>query len=229
MENKYVLTAGLVLMGFALSAQTFLEDVSGKVILKSAPLSLYDVTNTFQTGIEIPFPNARFSFQQELGYGHSAMNVWLVPEGSIKPQHNVKSRTQLRFYYKDWVRGRGYLAGEVFFRNSVIRDKDWIGVGCGGINGCNYFEEKAYSTRKTVLGLHMKMGWQVYFANRVTLDMFVGGGLRRRTNRSLTPGVDRISGGNWWWRDTSRGTHGPFPSLACGFNVGIWLGKRVSP
>lgn len=105
----------------------------------------------------------------------------------------------------------------------------WAGVNCTGNNaGCDYFEFRDVRGRKTVNALHAKVGWHFYFPNSITLDLYVGGGMRMKTYKSEPENVRNINFGDGrWFGDLFWDANEPYPSLAMGFQLGIPLKWRI--
>jgi len=218
----------LCLLSFHFSyAQIDPEESREHIILKWSPLSLFDIDNTFQAGVEIPLKNDRFTIQQDVGYGHSNFNVWYAQEEDRPDKTTIKSRTQLRYYFYEKRKFRSYVAGEYLFKRIVTRETQWVGMDCGGVNGCGYFENKDVKLGRFVSALHAKFGWQIYFSNRTSMDLFMGFGLRKARVKSLTPNAENVRFNNdWdWFRSNRPGNYQVIPSLAIGFHLGIALGK----
>lgn len=208
-------------------AQINYEESREHIILKWSPLSLFDIDNTFQAGVEIPLKNNRFTIQQDIGYGHSSFNIWYAQEEDRLNKATIKARTQLRYYFYEKPRFRSYIAGEYLFKRVVIKETQWVGMDCGGSGGCGYFENKDVKLGRFVSALHAKVGWQIYFSNRISLDLFMGFGLRKANVRILTSNVENARfNDDWdWFRSNRPGHHEVIPSLAFGYHLGIALGK----
>lgn len=216
--------AAILLTTLGVSGQTVLDDTRDKVVLKWAPLSMLDYYNTFQVGAEIPFSNPRFSFQQEFGYGHSRFNVWFAERDDVPDRHIFRSRSQFRYYFKEWNSFRLFAAAEFALRRSRTFNAKYIGVDCDG--ECSYFRETEYTTERLVNALHGKFGFQTWLSRRVSLDVYTGFGLRTVKNKSLTPGISPSwddDGG--WWDEPNASFREPSPSFVPGFQIGIRLGK----
>src|SRR5690606_41440045 len=81
MRNFYsfvyvLLFVSLVLFTTPVKSQTLLEQNRDHVVLKWAPLSLFEYYNTFLLGVQIPLRNQRFTSHLVLGYGHPSMSIW---------------------------------------------------------------------------------------------------------------------------------------------------------
>lgn len=208
-------------------AQIDPEESRKHIIVKWSPLSLFDIDNTFQVGAEIPLKDNRFTIQQDVGYGHSSFNVWYAEEEDRPNKATIKARTQFRYYFFEKTRFRSYVAGEYLYKRLVNSERQWVGVDCSGTGGCSYFENKNVRQGRFVNALHVKAGWQFYFSNRTSLDVFAGFGLRKAHVRSLTEGAQNINfNGGWeFFRSDANGSHEVIPSLSLGFHLGVAIGK----
>lgn len=231
MRKSIVYFIVLLLTSSEIYAQvTPVEETKDRVILKFAPLSFFDIDNTIQAGFEIPFSGNRFTINQEFGYGHSVFNPWYIELGDSPDKWTFRSRSQFRFYFHEWNFGRIYVAGEYMRKRVTAKEEMWVGVNCTGNNaGCDYFEFRDVTARKIVNALHTKIGWHFYFPNRVTLDLYVGGGLRMKTYKSEPENNGRnvnFEDGRWFG-EVFWDEDGPYPSLALGFQLGIPLNWRI--
>ena len=228
--RKYVFTFVLILCLGRAYAQIDSNESKDHVIMKFLPLSLFDVDNTFQAGLEIPFRNRRFSVQQELGYGHSLFNVWYQGEQNHPNKNTIKSRTQFRVYFYERKQMRAYVAGEYLFKRVINKDNQWVGQDCIYGN-CGYFESKSVRFGRFVNAGHMKAGWQFYFTNRITIDVYTGFGVRTIRGRTLTRNAENARLDDNWliWQGGYRQNNGNyyqlFPSISPGFQIGFALGK----
>ncbi|CAG4995455.1 hypothetical protein DYBT9275_01642 [Dyadobacter sp. CECT 9275] len=228
MRKIVMFVLSFCLLGTAF-AQINPEESRKHIILKVMPLGMFDVDNTFQLGAEIPFPDNRFTVQQEAGYGHSSFNIWYndADSGGRPDKNTIKTRTQLRFYFYQKRFARSYVAGEYLFKRVVNKETRWVGTDCATTGGCSFFEYKEVRFGRFVNALHVKAGWQFYFANRMTMDLYTGLGLRKPTYRTLTPNAENLSPrDNWlWWSGDWADGGEVIPSLAFGFSIGVTLGK----
>ncbi|WP_221391346.1 DUF3575 domain-containing protein [Dyadobacter sp. NIV53] len=207
-------------------AQIDPDESKNHIILKWSPLSLFDIDNTVQLGLEVPV-NDKFTIQQDIGYGHSGFNVWYADYENRPDIGTIKSRTQLRYYFYAKPRFRSYLAGEYLFKRVVRQETKWVGMDCVDNGGCSYFSYKNVKQGKFVNALHAKIGWQFYFSNRTSLDLFVGFGLRKARIRTLTKGVGNVDFDNgWdWWINANNNDPQIIPSVSTGFHLGFALGR----
>jgi hypothetical protein len=227
MRFLFFCSACIFLLSSSVSAQIDAESAKDHVIIKFSPLPLFDADNTVQFGVEVPFGKSGFSVQQDLGYGKSSFNIWYTDYSNPPDKEIFKSRTQLRYYYFDARRVRGYVGGEFLFKKVVYRDNQWVGMECGDFGTCSFFQNKDIKIGRYVAAGHVRMGWQFYFGSRMTMDLFTGFGLRNINVRAITPGLEnaRYSRPREMWSNTAPGSNEVVPSLVLGFHFGIVLGK----
>ncbi|MCE6992772.1 DUF3575 domain-containing protein [Dyadobacter sp. CY323] len=227
MKSGLTLTLFILLIFSQVSAQIDAQTAGSHVILKYSPLPMFDVDNTFQLGVEVPLGNSGFSLQQDLGYGHSKFNIWYQEDSSPPNKDIYKSRTQLRYYFYERRRTKAYVAGEYLFKKVVYRENQWVGMDCSGFGGCGYFENRDVKIGRIVGAGHIRAGWQIYFANRMTLDFFGGFGMRRIKVNTLSSGLENASVRNpeSFWFNAANGADDFIPSLVLGVHFGLILGK----
>lgn len=220
----------MLLTGFCLQAvssfgQVNAETATEHVIVKFAPLGLFDYDNVVQFGVEVPLGTSGLSVQQDLGYGHSSFNLWYTSEPGPRKE-TYKSRTQLRYYYYPRRRFKAYVAGEFLLKKVIYAENKWVGMDCSGWD-CGYYENRFVKVGRYVSAGHVKMGWQFYFGNRMALDLFTGLGIRNIRVKSITPVLSdmRVERTDSWFGYDTPGTNELVPSVAMGFHFGIVLGK----
>lgn len=199
------------------------------VILKFVPLAFFDIDNTVQLGVEVPLKDRRFTIHQELGYGHSVFNPWYINWDNELNKQTFRSRSQFRFYFHEWGAGRMYVAVEYLHKRVTAQQQMWAGVNCDGNQaGCDYHELRDVKGSKIINALHTKVGWHFYLGNRITLDLYVGGGLRLKSYNTTPDNVGRVQFGKYGWFDDLDfwEDHVLYPSLTTGFQLGIPLGKK---
>jgi hypothetical protein len=76
MKNGFLGTRFVCCLVSARGQVPDLDTLGSVIILKFTPLALFDLDNTVQAGVEVPLRNPAWTEQQELGYGHSAFNLW---------------------------------------------------------------------------------------------------------------------------------------------------------
>ncbi|MCF2487602.1 hypothetical protein [Dyadobacter sp. CY347] len=228
MRLLLVVFAGCWFMGLNSFGQIDAASAQKSVIIKFAPMSLFDFDNSVQFGVEVPLGTTGISLQQDLGYGPSAMNLWYSPGADQPNKETFKSRTQLRYYYLTKRRMKPYIAGEFMLKKVIYRDNKWVGMECEQPWGnCGYFENTLVKTRRMVQAGHAKAGMQFYFSSRIALDLFAGVGFRSIRVKAITdlPENTRIPRTDRWFEYDTPGTTDFIPSLTLGAHLGIILGK----
>ncbi len=225
--KKYGLLLSLSLAGSVCFAQIPKPNTLGSVIiLKITPLALFDLDNTVQIGLEVPLRNPAWTIQQELGYGHSAFNLWYGERIEHPNRETWRSRTQLRYYFRDQNRNSPYLAGEYLFKLNREKKYESVGMECanGQFGPCAYFQNRDTHLGRFVNAFHVKWGWQFPMGKRMTFDTYVGGGIRALNVRYLgLPEDTRRNVNNTDFFDirTNRiGRYGPMGSFSMGFHLG---------
>ncbi|WP_247234230.1 DUF3575 domain-containing protein [Telluribacter sp. SYSU D00476] len=202
------------------------DSLNRQPIIKVTPLTLFDLDNTLQAGIEIPLPNPKYSVQQELGYGHSAFNFFPSEREDYPNKETWRFRTQLRMYYRQNRNGAGYFAAEYLFKKNSIREWRAQGMDCANPWQCAYFENRMVNLGRFLSAYHLKMGWQYILSPRMNLDFYWGLGLRSLTVRNLSVENETLFTDDEpvWFRPDTPGRYGPAPSLSVGFHLGWILG-----
>ena len=175
-----------LMAGFSCLAQPATDSASASrrepvLLLKFAPLSLLDLDNTFQAGVEYGLAD-RWSVQTEVGWGTSQANFSLSKSRrSDRPQAVWRVRSEIRRYFSPFVATssspRFYVALEVFYKRVNARQRTNVGRDCDRGN-CAYFEDMQLRTEKNVMGSHYKAGYQRRMSGRFFLDAYLGFGWR---------------------------------------------------
>ncbi len=226
--KKRCTLALLLLVSASGYAQVLRPDTLGSVvILKITPLTLFDLDNTLQLGLEVPFRDPAWTFQQEMGYGHSAFNLWYNERENYPDRETWRFRSQLRYYFRKNNQSSPYIAGEYLFKKNSEERTESVGVDCpnGRFGPCAYFQVKERHLFRFVGAFHVKWGWQFKMGNRWYFDTYVGGGIRALQVR-YQDGMDRTDFG--WrfrslFRDSAPGRYGPSPSFSAGVHFGYRL------
>lgn len=225
--RKYCLLLLLPFVGTNSYAQIPKPDTLGSIIiLKITPLALFDLDNTVQVGLEVPLRNPAWTIQQELGYGHSAFNLWYGERKQHPDRETWRSRTQIRYYFRQQNRNSPYIVGEYLFKKNNEEKYESVGMECnsGPFGPCAYFQNRETHLGRFVNAFHVKWGWQFPMGERMTFDTYVGGGIRALNVKYLgLPDDARRNNNNGDFFDirTNRiGRYGPFPSFSMGFHFG---------
>lgn len=210
----------------SLNAQTSLETARNKVILKWAPLSLFDIYGTFLVGAEIPLPVPHLSVQQEFGYGNNIFTGWQGQDDKKIRQNYFRSRSQLRYYVGEWNTFRIYFAGEYMLRKYRAYNTIYLRP-CDEPADCDYFMESDYRTERVTNTILAKFGFQRWLSRRISLDIYAGMGKKWEMGRSRSPGIPYIAHEDVLYRNNifALTTDSPINALNTGFQLGILLGR----
>lgn len=202
------------------------DSLGSVVILKITPLALFDVDNTLQLGLEVPFHNPAWTFQQEVGYGHSSFNIWYTERENYPDRETWRFRSQLRYYFRNNNQSSPYIAGEYLFKKNSEQKTESVGVDClnGPFGPCAYFQIKDRNLGRFVNAFHIKWGWQFRMGGRWYFDTYVGGGIRALQVRYLDGGGRSLDNrGISIFRKDTPGRYRPIPSLSAGVHFGYRL------
>lgn len=157
-----------------------------RLILKIAPLTMFDIDNTFQFAAEHRLnKNNRWTLSEELGYGAGVVNLWGESSNYNNAREHYRVKLEARRYGKPTndMTGR-YFGYELFYKQ--VNDQLNRGIGRECESGpCNYFENLDYPVSKYVVGATAKLGYQIRFKDvnekktNFVFDFYIGLGLRR--------------------------------------------------
>ncbi|MPR32226.1 DUF3575 domain-containing protein [Salmonirosea aquatica] len=211
-------------------AQVPSPDTLGSVIiLKVTPLALFDLDNTVQAGIEVPLWNPAWTVQQEVGYGHSAFNLWHVERDEHPHRETWRSRSQIRYYFHKRNQQSAYIAGEYLFKKNSEEQFESVGYDCTGgrfNQQCAYFKNQDTHLGRFVNAFHIKWGGQIVMGERWLMDIYLGLGIRALNVRYLglprnTRSDDQVD--FFSIRTDIPGRYRPTGSLSMGFHFGYRL------
>ena len=168
------------------SAQETIEKKT--IVIKFSPLCLVDPNYpAIQVGAEFRINNA-FSYQQEIGY--IVRNLYKDPSDNIPSGSGIKIRSEVRKYAllnKDDANMDGlYVALEAFYTYTYFYRNGTFELDNG--DEC----QDIYKINKHVLGMNGKIGYQKIFSSGITIDMYVGIGLKYRKINYLDKNCDGI-------------------------------------
>jgi len=186
MKNPHELT---FIACFLLALNTvFAQDSLQKkhLILKIAPLTLFDIDNTFQLATEHSLSkNNRWTLSEELGYGQGKANIWGETNTYGPYREHYRAKLEARKYGKKISDMTGtYVAYELFYKQVNDHLNRSIGRECES-GPCNYYENLDYPVSKYVVGTTIKIGYQARFRDedkkntKFVFDFYVGLGIRK--------------------------------------------------
>ena len=161
------------------------DEESQRWVVKFAPLSLFDPSNTIQFGVE-RMVGPRHSLQGELGYGPESMNLWRNAFNGKRYANTEiwRGRVEWRYYWRGGPTG-SYLALEGLYKQLNASEKGTVGMGCDngsfGSFGCQYYQLVTNAISKRVWAAHVKFGRQFRLSpnsNRWLGDFYGGIGIR---------------------------------------------------
>ena len=204
------------------------DTLGSVIILKIAPLALFDLDNTVQAGVEVPLKNPAWTLQQEVGYGHSAFNLWFFERQEHPNRETWRSRSQIRYYFRKRNQKSAYIAGEYLFKKNSEAKFESVGYECVGSQfnqQCAYFKNQKTHLGRFVSAFHLKWGGQIVISERWLLDMYLGAGIRALNVRYLNKYKPSV--GNEFvffdFRTDVPGRYRPTPSFSFGVNLGYRL------
>jgi hypothetical protein len=165
---------------------TVRQEMTRHWVVKFAPFSLFDPSNTIQFGIERML-GQRQAVQLEFGYGWQGMNLWRNSQGSRYTDTEIwRGRAEWRYYWQGGPIG-SYMAIEGLYKRINAFENGTIGIGC--TNGpCQYYQLYSSPISKYVWAGHLKFGRQFRLSanNRLLGDFYGGLGIRGNTIERIT-------------------------------------------
>ncbi|GAB3781974.1 hypothetical protein GCM10028818_36880 [Spirosoma horti] len=179
---------GLLLLACQLTVQAqsaeplpFPPRYNPKWVVKFAPFSLFDPTNTIQFGLE-RLIGKRHSIHVEVGYGWEGISLWRNNQHArYTGIENWRGRAEWRYYWRGGLLGP-YVALEGLYKQVTAQENGTIGVGCE-TGQCQYYQIFTRPISKYVWGGHLKVGRQFSLFNneRLVGDFYGGIGLRKNS------------------------------------------------
>lgn len=210
-------------------------------VLKFAPLSLLDLTNTIQFGMEHLAKRTRGAWQGEAGYGRGTFAVLSMYGANSERQQSLetwRARAEYRLYNKRdqrWAQARyrrphgNYVAFEGFFKQVNTHESGSMGRDC--VNGqCNYNQYYQSIVETYTLGGHAKIGRQFWLSPtgdrpHWLLDMYVGLGFRTSHTARLGLPADAFvnSANTILFGSSTDNSNRTIPSVTMGLKLGFGL------
>lgn len=165
-------------------------------VVKFAPLSMLDMSNTIQFGVE-RFIGTHQSVQVEAGYGWQSMNIWSkVRNSSYTNYETWRGRAEWRFYWfnRNHQLNRplpfgAYTAIEGLYRTERAIENGTVGVGADGSTAqFDYYRLYSSPTTRKVWAVTVKIGRQFPISQngRLVGDFYAGIGF---CNRTIVPAI----------------------------------------
>ncbi len=249
--KKLIITLALCLPALVTLAQEFSPDTvrllaaSRKpvVVMKLAPLTLFELQNTFELGAEVRLHD-RMSIQGQAGYAPD----WLIWKSSDQSgnqytnRENWRGRLETRWYVNRRNRAGqlskggyfplgGYIAVDALYKQLNAQNTLTIGHEC--TFGCAYYEKTVEPITRYIGGLGVKFGAQTVIGRSRSagipswlLDIYLGFGVRRgwTEQRALEPDERRFSNrGGFLSIDPFQAANQLTPNLLMGIKIGYAL------
>ncbi|GAB2632326.1 hypothetical protein GCM10027035_28290 [Emticicia sediminis] len=187
MKKIYISSFFIAFFG-VLSLGSHAQDSLNKahLILKIAPLTMFDIDNTFEFAAEHRLGQSkRWTLSEQLGYGAGVANLWGENNDFGPAREHYRVKVEVRRYDKKASNmAGGYLAYELFYKQVNDELNRSVGRECDG-GPCAYFETLDYPVSKYVVGATIKVGYQARLRNedkkktKFVFDFYVGLGVRR--------------------------------------------------
>lgn len=159
-----------------------LSRASPKWVVKFAPFSLIDFSNTVQFAVERVVGQQQ-TIQAEFGYGWAGMNLWRYSKNSRYDHYETwRARAEWRFYWRRFQPPFGaYTALEGLYKQENAFETGTIGVAPDG-GMPQYYRLYSLPISKQVWAMTLKFGRQFSFSsnNRLIGDFYGGIGFRTR-------------------------------------------------
>lgn len=199
------------------------EENSQRWVVKFAPFSLFDPSNTIQFGVERML-GERHALQGEFGYGWEGMNLWrnTMSQSRYTNVEIWRGRAEWRYYWRGGPIGN-YIAVEGLYKQLNANENGSVGMGCtDGSFGCQYYQLSSNRITKRVWAAHLKVGRQLGLSpdNRWLLDVYGGLGIR---GNWVERGIQPIGFANYSWDgflDRFSSQTYPLISVSYGIKIG---------
>lgn len=237
--KKIYISAFFIAFFGVLSIGSHAQDSLNKahLILKIAPLTMFDIDNTFEFAAEHRLGQSkRWTLSEQLGYGAGVANLWGENNdfGPAREHYRVKVEAR-RYDKKASNMAGGYLAYELFYKQVNDELNRSVGRECDG-GPCAYFENLDYPVSKYVVGATIKVGYQARLRNedkkktKFVFDFYVGLGVRRIMIDHKIDGA--ATQNNLWFGNDGSFPFGGFGYADRAYNIphgslGIRLGYLV--
>jgi hypothetical protein len=172
-----------------------------RVILKAAPLTMFELQNTFELGAEVRITR-RFSLQGQFGYAPHWL-LWRSLPDRYTRRENWRGRLETRWYTglyadKGFFPTGPYIALDLLYKQLNAYEVATVGKECQGF-GCAYYRKGNDPVVRYIGAVNVKVGSQRVIGYRGNtdqplwlLDGYVGIGVRfGRTDRQASEAGDQ--------------------------------------
>jgi hypothetical protein len=242
------LVGGWLLLPIALSAQAQVRyDIAKarydsarratqpRMILKAAPLTLFELQNTAELGIEVRLTE-QFSLQGQFGYAPNWL-LWRSLPDRYTRRENWRGRLEARWYI-DRPNANGlfpigrYVGIDLLYKQLNAYEAATIGKECQGF-GCAYYQRTNSRVVRYIGAINGKVGTQrvIGYSDKTNqplwlLDGYVGLGVRfGQTERQATETGDLYfdPGTSFDFTDPFRQSNRAYLNVVAGVKVGYVL------
>jgi hypothetical protein len=206
-----------------------------RVILKLAPLTMFELQNTFEVGAEVRLTDW-VSVQGQIGYAPNAL-LWRSLPDRYTRRENWRGRLEIRWYtgrrYRDGFFPIGQYVGlDLLYKQLNAYEATTVGRECQGF-GCAYYQKINDPVVRYIGAVNLKIGSQRVIGYRGNtqqplwlLDGYVGFGIRYGTTERTIGPADQLrfeSGGGFGTIDPFRQENRAFYNPVAGLKVGYVL------
>ncbi len=188
-----------------------------KVILKIDLLSVFDTYSNLLIDVEYRLKDDLY-LQHGIGFITGYNDYDFDDDDFLDKPIGFRLRNELRFYLDFLKQSRKvfYLAPELLYGYISGDEEEAVGVNCN--NECDFFRLVEYTGRRQEAAIHLKLGSQRIYKEKVVLDYFFGLGYKYRWFGASGLGLDERD-------DVSNEEFYPDSdfrySLTAGFKIGL--------
>ncbi len=157
--------------------------------IRWAPFQLIGRAPALHLGFEYPVTKAIY-FQHEFGLVYPGLinQKWHNHEfPRFQDIRGLKSRQEIKIFFASYPGSSFYMSFE-FLQHFLKYDREeTFAVNVTGLPGIDFYQQTRYSENRTVLGGHIKIGWEFPIDKRIHLDLFLGLGTRYVNTKNDLP------------------------------------------
>lgn len=190
-----------------------------KVILKLDLLSFFDTYSNLLIDVEHRLKPDLY-LQHGIGFVTGFNNYDFDDDEFINNPIGFKLRNEIRFYLDFVKKSRKgyYLAPEILYGYVFGNEEEAVGVNCD--DGCEFFRLMDFRAIRQETALHLKLGSQRIYREKISLDYFFGIGYKYEW--FSVSGLDLNSTDNVREEDLHPDSDFRY-SLTVGFKIGLLL------